>query len=421
MKKIILISFLIFLVVGCTSTTPIPTLTANISTPILPTTSPTPILESSQNICQAVEQVDKSEIESQGEMIFTNMSYHEYKIDATTFEKSDLLEEGRFSYSIAVSPNREFIALQLYSQKTEPISLRIKSQDGLVDIVIPWEEEWSSITSWLDNERLLINTYIEVEDGDIQAKEFSTFLVLNPFTNERKVLEPIFPEIYSHHMFPYWERFGSTIYSPNLDKVIYVKGNDVGSGGYYYVLWSIEEQKTLADFQVVLDQDIPHWAPNGEKFVMSPSLLGDSGDGKWPANNLYNVNSNGQSSKITNLSEYFNWTYIGRFVSWSPNEKYIAFWFSGWNERPDSFYLVADQYLGIVEVETKKLRIFCVSGSTYPSGVVPPPVWSPDSSQIIVESPLSEEHSQVLLLDLEKETIAKIGEDMIPVGWMIEE
>lgn len=415
MKKLIFIYILIFSIIGCT-TTSTSTLTVNTSTPVSVTISPAVTLESSQDVCKKVEQVSASEVKSQGNMIFTNISHDEYKVDAVTFEKSDLIEEGRFSHSIAISPNREFIALQFYSQKNEPISLRVKSQDGLLDTTIPWEEEWNYIASWLDNQRLLINTYIEVEDWDIQAKEFSTFLVINPFTNERKVLEPVFPEIYSHHMFPYWGKFGSTIYSPNLDKVIYLRESD--EGYYSYVLWSIEEQKSLADFRLVLDKDIPQWSPDGKKFAMSPSLLVDSLDGKWPANNLYVVDSDGQSTKITNLSEYFTWTYIGR-ISWSPNERYIAFWFSGWDARPYSFTITPDQYLGVVDVETKNLRIYCISGDIYPGGVAFPPVWSPDGTQILVESPLSDEHSQVLLLDLEKEVIAKIGEDMIPVGWMI--
>ena len=90
MKKIILICFLIISIIGCTFTTPISTLTVNTSNPILPTVLPTATLESSKNVCKKVEQVDVSNIESNGEMIFTNMSYDEYKVDATTFEKSDL-------------------------------------------------------------------------------------------------------------------------------------------------------------------------------------------------------------------------------------------------------------------------------------------------------------------------------------------
>lgn len=420
MKKIIIFCFLIFLIVGCTSTTPILTLTVNTPTHFPTTASPTATLEPSQDVCKKVEQVDKSKIESQGDMIFTNMSYREYKIDATTFVKSDLVEEGRFPYSIAVSPNRELIALQFYFQKTEPEYLRVKSQDGLVDIVIPWEEEWSSITSWLDNERLLINTYIEVEDGDIQAEEFSTFLVFNPFTGESELLIPDFPNIYSHHMFPAWSRFGSIIYNPTLDRILYLRA-DSFDADWYYVLWDLKKKQKIVDFPVFIEPNaIPVWSLDGNKFAMAPSLfISDNSGENWPAYNLYVVDLDGKTEKITNLIEYFRWFYIGR-LSWSPDNKYIAFWFSGWNENPDSFTLIADQYLGVVEVETKNLRIFCISGSTYPSGVVPSPVWSPDGTQIIVESPLSEEHSQVLLLDLEKEVIAKIGEDMIPVGWMVE-
>lgn len=425
MKKIILNSFLVFLIIGCTSTIPIPTLTVNNSTPILPPVSPTTTLEPSQDGCKQVEQVDKSEMESQGTMVFTNLVHNEaYIIKTTTFEKVDINTEDSFVFSIAVSPNRQLTAYELYSQKPELHTLAIIRDDDLPEITIPWEEDWIFISSWVSNEQLLIKLY-RPDDEPNRVKELSTFLALNPFTGERKILEPNFPEIYSHHMFPTWGKYGSTVYDSSLELVVYPKDNITSSDTFSHVtLWSLDKQEILADFKIFLtNKTTPRWSPNNEKFVVALVTYEESlKNNNWPIFSLYTVTRFGQIDKITNLSNYFPYYYIGEHT-WSPNGKHIAFWLSGWFEQPrdpkDS-YLKADQYLAVVEVESKSLKIYCIAGYAFRRNQVEPPIWSPDGTQIIVESPLSNEHSQVILLDLEKEVIAKIGEDMIPVGWMIE-
>lgn len=415
MKKIILNSFLVFLIIGCTSTIPTPTLIVNTSTPIVPTLSPTATLEPSQVICNKVRQVDVSEVKSQGKMIFTSLHYQGHIVNANNFEQIKIDSEEDVLFSISISPNRQLTAYQLYSRISDDFTLVVTRFDGISEIIIPWEEDWSFIASWLDNERILIKIHAVSNE-----KTPSTFVVVNPFIKEKEFLPSLFPNIYSHHMFYSWTDYESVVYHPTLDYAVYLRADSVDAD-WYYVLWDVKNNQKIIDFPVFIEpRAIPLWSPDSNSFAMAPSLfISDNSGENWPAYNLYVVDLDGKIEKITNLIEYFRWFYIGR-LNWSPDGEYIAFWFSGWNENPDSFTLIADQYLGVVEVETKSLKIYCISGNAYPSGVVPPPIWSPDGTQIIVESPLSNEHSQVILLDLEKEVIAKIGEDMIPVGWMIE-
>lgn len=417
MKKIILNSFLVFLIIGCTSTNPIPTLIVNTSTPIVPTLSPTATLEPPQVVCSKVRQVDVSEVKSQGKMIFTSLHYQGYIVNANNFEQIKIDSEEDMLFSIAISPNRQLTAYQLYSRNSDNFTLVVTGFDGTPELTIPWEEDWAEIASWLDDQNLLINLVVEMADEDISAKEFSTFLVFNPFTGERKILEPNFPEIYSHHMFSFWENFGSTVYNSSLDRVVYIRGGHFSEDGYYrYTLWSITENRELSNFKIVVGyEDVPKWSPDGEKFIIPVSHFGDN----WPSYNFYLVNKNGEIKNLIDFSKYFSFSYIDQF-NWSPDGKYIAFWFSGWEETPDFDNLNITDYLAIIDIESKEFSTYCISGKANRYWVTSAPVWSPDGTQILVESPLSNEHSQVLLLDLEKEVIAKIGEDMIPVGWMIE-
>jgi Tol biopolymer transport system component len=90
-------------------------------------------------------------------------------------------------------------------------------------------------------------------------------------------------------------------------------------------------------------------------------------------------------------------------------------------DNPSSkIHCVVTQYLAIVNTKNSDLSVYCISGKPQGLGRVAPPVWSPDGQQLLVESPLPDEHSEVLLLDLNRNVIATVGKDMTPVGWMVE-
>lgn len=425
MKRIILVFLLVFLLFGCSpSNTSAPTSTVPINTPIpisTNTIAPLPTYSLEDIECEDVKSSNLDELNSKGTIIFHDKYYDAYMMNLKTFTKVKLNADDEVVFSIEVSPDQQLAAYQLGSRNTLKSNLIIIDISGVTQITIPWEEGWSFIASWLDNQRLLINAYGELSDGQpgLAAKEFSTFLVLNPFTGERKLLEPDFPNIYSHHMFPAWSGFGSTAYSPTLDRVVYLLANGPDSD-FHYVLWDMDEERSLADFAIIdVPNAIPRWSPNGQEFAITLDLIEDDNTIKWPVYNLYTVSRDGDLKKIADLSKYYLWYSIGEY-SWSPDGRYIAFWFSGWVEQPQSFFLIANQYFAIVDTKDKDISIYCIYGKPEGMGRVPAPVWSPDGSQILVESPLPDDHSQVLLLDLNRKVIVEIGKDMTPIGWMVE-
>lgn len=408
------------LIIGCVSNASVPTSIITVDTPTLAANNiPMPI-PSSEDECADVKTGTLAELKTAGTIVLQDMHYKAYTIKADIFQKVELTKEDEFVFSIATSPNRQLTAYNLYSRNNDVSNLIIMDSSGETKITIPWEEGWNFISSWLDNQRLLINIHADLSDGDPAAKEFSTFLVANAFTGEKKLLQPNFPNIYSHHMFPAWNGFGSTVYNATLDRVVYLK-EDPTDGAFHYILWNISGQRSLADFKVFVNgQDIPRWSPDGEKFAIAFSLVDDSSS-KWLVHSLYTVSRDGNVVKITDLSKYYSWFYIGQ-LSWSPDGRHIAFWLSEWTDPPQLSGLSdlnANQHLAVVDTKNRDLSIYCISGKAQSDGIVPPPVWSPNGQQILIESPLSEEHSQVLLLDLNTNVITTIGKDMTPVGWMI--
>lgn len=424
MKSVVFVFLLVILVlVGCvpdnsaSTSTLIPTISIGTSVPIVRNT-PTSTL-SSDSQCTEVKFGNLDELKSTGTIVLEDDYYKVYTADASTLDVVELTKDDEIAFSIAISPDRQIVAYELYSRNEDISKLVLMDSLGEIQLVIPWVENWTFISSWLDNQRLLINDYDELSDGNpwLAAKEFSTFLAVNPFTGEQELLQPDFPNIYSHHMFPSWTGFGSTVYSPDLNRVVYVSADTV-DGGFHYIVWDIDEQYSLADFRVIIgDQNIPKWSPDGEKVAIAFNLFYNDSN-NWPAYDLYLISQDGNVKQVTDLSKYYTWNHIGSH-SWSLDSKYIAFWYSGWTEQPEYSDLNFNQQLAVVDTETNDLSIYCVTGRLRGDGTVPPPVWSPDGRQILIESPLSEYHSQVLLLDLDRKTVAGIGEDMTPIGWMI--
>lgn len=411
------------IIAACTSNpTVVPTSIPSTDIPALVTNvslSPTP---SSTGKCDEVKSGNLDELKSVGTIVLEDI--HEingYTINANLFTKNKLYKEDEYISSIAVSPDRKWTAYELRQINNHSANLVIMDSLGSSQLIIPWEEDWSYIPSWLDDQRLLINVDDGSSDGhpEFAAKELSTFLVVNPFTGERKLLQPDFPNIYSHFMIPVWSGFGSTVYNSTLDRVVYLRA-DSADADFHFVLWDMDKQRSLVDFGVVIgSRVIPRWSPDGEKVAMVPTLIRSDIREAWPADDLYIVNRDGVLEKITDLSNYYPWFYIGEF-SWSPDGKNIAFWLSTWTERPKTYGdLIADQYLAIVNTKNNDLSVYCISGMPHGLGRVAPPVWSPDGQQLLVESPLPDEHSEVVFFDLNRRVIATIGQDMIPVGWMV--
>jgi hypothetical protein len=85
-----------------------------------------------------------------------------------------------------------------------------------------------------------------------------------------------------------------------------------------------------------------------------------------------------------------------------------------------------------LDIETREVTNYCLPGETfrndpglkdnnYRTYYVDTPVWSPDSTQLIIVQRDPEDRSirWNVLVDLQNEIAIKIGEELQPVGWMV--
>jgi Tol biopolymer transport system component len=230
---------------------------------------------------------------------------------------------------------------------------------------------------------------------------------LNPFTGERKILAPDFPDIHTFDMFD-WADWSRTMYDPTLTRVVYLTEYD----DFSFVLWDLDNGREITRLPARIPMwryiPIPRWTPDGARFVVEAWI---------PAENrleLFQVSRDGDIEQLTNLYPYGSATLTG--LSWSPDGRYLAGWLdTSLGEKPELELIVLDTH-------TKQITNYCLQvryfGEGF-SGTPKEPIWSPDGTQLMVMDVLDQDHRQAILVDLVQGFAVPIAEDMEPMGWLV--
>ncbi len=304
--------------------------------------------------------------------------------------------EGNVLVDSAVSTNRQWLASQSYNSLPGRSRLIIANAAGQVLRDLPWQKDWYTIPGWLDNDHLLITT-LPTEN------EFGSLFIVDRVSNDQRVLNYTFPEMmYPGATYLNWGHFSysGTIYNSSLTDVVYPRT----VMDYRVIdLWDILNNREITAITTVLAlSPEPKWAPDGKKIAIVQYSNREKSE-------LLIVDLGGQIDHVTQFNN-FSVDEIGSF-DWSPDARYIAFW----------LYTEPAQYPGdrllVIDVTTRKITNYCIPGSI--NGDSQPPIWSPDSSQLIVENYLGGNDRRVILLDIVHNYAAQIAVDVSPVGWMI--
>ncbi len=309
--------------------------------------------------CLEVQLPSIEEVPSNGIVIYELWSGSDtYFLDMATgyVTQANGNEEG-FT-SLAVSPDSARLAYE-----------RLRFENGVVienDLVVTtskgdllkeilWEDDWYFWPlTWLNQEQLSIN--LISQENNQASSEYPKILILNPFTGEREIVALDFPEL-SIPIGP-----GSTIasWSPRLDQVVYVQGDaNTWSGPIYYTLWDATAGQPITKLEILDDVNaMPRWRQDGEIFAIAQNfVVGENihqSFEMWPYYEIHLINSQGEISQLTNLTDYYPYTYI-EDLSWSPDGKQIAFWFSHWGEHPEGLHVYGEQQLAIVDTTTGEI------------------------------------------------------------------
>jgi Tol biopolymer transport system component len=408
---------------------PAPTQTATLAPSITPThfsptSSPTatsvPTLSPEARLkiqCLEISSSFPNNLKAQGNIVLNPYIKFDVRLlNLATQKTIQIAGKNENPSGLTVSPDRKYLAFD--SGIIDPSSSKIISQtlviaaaDGQRLKTIAWEKDWGGIIDWLNDNNLVISRF--VPNSSDQATTISVvYFILNPFTGVRKNLPSSFPKIYDQKPLMDWDlKWGITMFDPSLTAVVYMRWLN-GNGGYYgYTIWDLNKNQALITTPPIILYPIPRWSPDGSQFIVFTMAADGS------KTELFSVNRNGAIKPLTNLFDYFGgFLYIANY-SFSPDGRYIAMWL---NIDASTGQESANFQLAILDTLTRQVTDYCVPGwyGTEDGSYAPPPIWSPDGKQLLVEDQNADQTSRVILVDIAKGSAAQIAENMEPIDWM---
>ncbi len=309
---------------------------------------------------------------------------------------------------MTISPGHQKMAY--YRPERETLEIANINKPALKSFT--WNKgKWSYITGWLDEQHLVI----ELSGGAPAA-----LLVLDIESGEEKILYPKFPDIYTLDRMFDWDGWGETVYNAALNRAVYA--GYVGTT-YRYVLWDLEYEKPVTFLESTNNikslARTPRWSPDGSQFLVpSPVTYQNQG-----SEELFRVSADGTTIQLTDLTSLYGAVGFSQ-MNWSPDGRYIAFYFFA------AKYFQGER-LAIYDTYSQQAFDLCVPAlqnfdydPTFPPRrstlyeLIPPPIWSPNSRQILVENRFSNDRSRLILVDIYKESAIEIGENLEPIGWV---
>jgi WD40 repeat protein len=260
-------------------------------------------------------------------------------------------------------------------------------------VLIPWQEEWSHIVRWLDNDKLLI----------LNHGSSLTMSIYDPATGAQNRVSG---EISSSFIPSVSWREAPVIFSPDLTRILVPDGESI------LKLFDAETKKEIAVFEPVLNEHVPVWLPDASGFIFSNYIwVPDTTMGFRPiGDTLVFVSRDGDAKNIVELLDSPSAMVIDSY-SWSPNSQLIAFWTM---DVVDSF-----GYLTILDAITGEISNTCIESKFLRANDVVP-VWSSDGNQVAFQifEGTSFQSGKLVIYDLNKNVAIKFDENLRPIGWM---
>ncbi len=323
----------------------------------------------------------------------------------TGFVESIIDDFNDINY-FAISPNGVWMSYRL--TEMDPASKKLKSKRLIVTSksdnktnIFPWDDNWVYMY-WINNEELLITS---IENESIILTMF------NPFTKNKNTLSTSFPEQTIGSDISFWMRTGDFRFNPNVTFVIY-RGYDTSNN---YTLYSLTENRIKARIHSYETQsNIPVWSFDGNNVAIA---LGKLINNKI-IEDLYLYSKDGISEKVTDfVSEGFQYVNIG-FISWSPDDRFLAFWVK---KDQDTNYS-----LFVYDVENDLLKDYCIMGDF--GGIFQlvigisdhftSPLWSPDGNNILISRRDEDNVLNTVLFSLPQKKAKIIATEIWPIGWI---
>jgi dipeptidyl aminopeptidase/acylaminoacyl peptidase len=394
---------------GCAGSprTDFPSISPTVVPSALPSTvTAEPIRESVVTKCVELTQTDLPHL--QGTLILEHTL--EYDLKEILFWETETQQEhfiskqgGEYYSNEAVSPAGTY-----FSAETSTFSSNGKHQQGPILIfdsdanlaaTIELKQESYGVT-WLNEQQVLIN---------------EPFLLLSPFEHTQKEIQSFLPNYFSSTDILYdWNFYGyhKNVYDPQMTRMLYPLRDENGVPNV--ALRDLEKGIDLASFPTSYGYGTsPTWASDGEKLAIAlntvPSDLFQKNDNIQFE--IFGFSRNGEKLFTTTLTSSSETVYITN-LSWSPNGRYIAFWYTHDKNR-----LHSHLQLAVLDTETQSITLYCInSGDDY---IRFSPIWAPSSDYLLVAYKIANDEAlSSLLINMQSGKAWIIKSQFEPLGWL---
>lgn len=304
----------------------------------------------------------------------------------------------------AVSPSGDYLAYDVWKDGTNQWQINIVDATG--NQLKTFNEEDLESFEWLGSDKLFINSLSN-------KLEHSPLILLSPFENNEKLIEPFITEeeriIPSDRELIYgwgFYAFHKIIYNSTFTRAIYASSDENGAKIVFRDLLSNKDISTLRSREAWGVS--PKWSPDDAKIAIGMNI--NSADEN---NEIVVLDQNGTLIFTTHLAELYEKSYISS-LSWSPDGKKIAFWYTA-NENINSALRLA-----ILDTSTQKITDFCTSKDSphyrwHTNDKSP--IWSPDSNYLLIET-TNDDIPNAVIIDISNGNAVIIKNSYEPVGWM---
>jgi hypothetical protein len=370
------------LIIPATNNTPtrhnIEPTTSEISTPAQTKTPASQQVSGYQRTCLEVETTIPLGFLSKGAIIL----YRDDGVYSLTAEGFNLhFVSNNDQYPKVISPDGKWLALETNKKGTDgqiTSFLEILSSDGLQHELIPFGQQWKIPFYWLDSKRMIIFT------GQYRM------VVIDVFTNQTTELDYSSPEFSINP---------STIprYDPMLTRMVFQRLEQYGTASL--VLWDLQAGREVWQTEIrnYYYWMVPQWTADGNQFAVGfpPGLDSNS------IYQLFIIDRDGRYEQVTNFHNPRSEIYG---TQWSPNERYIAFWYGN--------------SLTIYDTLTELSTDYCLPTDMAVSSQL---YWSPDSQQIVFNlenEPDLDAYGRVVVVDVQQKKAVQIANPYLVIGWM---
>jgi hypothetical protein len=302
-------------------------------------------------------------------------------------------------YALSVAPDQKHIYYMDCSGSS--CNDTISTVEGPV-VTVPYDPERVPMR-WLDDEHLDFNHTVE---------PYNSVFIFNPFTGVEETLSLNVPNPFYAPLLDF-PRLENAI-DPSLTRVVYFDTEGIGR----VIMWDIQTSRMLAwlpypvpyaPMPGVSSDYLDGWSPDSSQFVIN-SPVGEvkAVDGNPAAEELFSISRDGETKRLTYLSEKFGLFRIYSY-HWSPDGRSIAFW-ARMAENADKSIDDLENHFIVLDTVTLEATDYCISSQSNFT-----PVWSPNSEQIVI--PLT--GGKFYLLDITHNNLVRIIVDMLPEGWVI--